>query len=48
VGLPEDYLALIAPPRAAFVQEKKRTLSHGGISVEELIVPLVHIERRDR
>jgi len=47
VGLPEDYLALLAPARQAFVQEKQRTVSHGGISVEELIVPLVQIERRD-
>jgi len=46
VGLPEDYLALLAPARQAFVQEKQRTVSHGGISIEELIVPLVQIERR--
>lgn len=46
VGLPEDYLALLAPARQAFVQEKQRTVCHGGISVEELIVPLVQIERR--
>ncbi|MBM3298490.1 MAG: BREX-3 system phosphatase PglZ [Deltaproteobacteria bacterium] len=46
VGLPEDYLALLAPARQAFVQEKQRAVSHGGVSVEELIVPLVQIERR--
>jgi hypothetical protein len=46
VGLPEDYLALLAPARQAFVQEKQRTVSHGGFSVEELIVPLIQIERR--
>ena len=46
VGLPDDYLALLAPSRQAFVQETKRIVSHGGISVEELIVPLVQIERR--
>jgi hypothetical protein len=45
VGLPEDYLALLAPARQAFVQENQRTVSHGGISLEELIVPLVQIER---
>jgi hypothetical protein len=45
-GLPDNYLALLAPPRQAFVQEKQRTVSHGGISVEELIVPLIQIERR--
>ena len=46
VGLPEEYLALLAPARQAFVQEKRRTVCHGGICVEELIVPLVQIERR--
>ncbi len=46
VGLPEDYLALLAPARQAFVQEKQRTVSHGGVSVEELIVPLIQIDRR--
>ncbi len=47
VGLPEDYLPLIAPCRSAFVHKGKRIVSHGGISLEELIVPLVQIERRD-
>jgi hypothetical protein len=47
-GLPDDYLALLAPARQAFVQERQRTVSHGGISVEELIVPLVGIERGNR
>jgi hypothetical protein len=46
VGLPEDYLALLAPARQAFVQEKQRVVSHGGVSVEELIVPLIQIDRR--
>lgn len=45
-GLPEDFLALLAPPRQAFVQEGRHTVCHGGISVEEIIVPLVQIERR--
>ena len=45
VGLPADYLALLAPARQAFVQEKQRTVCHGGISIDELIVPLVQIER---
>ncbi|GIW96111.1 MAG: alkaline phosphatase [Pirellulaceae bacterium] len=45
VGLPDDYLVLIAPNRAAFVRKGKTLVGHGGISVEELIVPLVQIER---
>ncbi|ACD82380.1 BREX-3 system phosphatase PglZ [Candidatus Methylacidiphilum infernorum] len=47
VGLPEDYLALIAPNRAAFVPAGKTLVGHGGISVEELLVPFVQIYRRD-
>ncbi len=47
VGLPEDHLALIAPNRLAFVRSGERIVSHGGFSIEELIVPLIQIERRD-
>jgi len=43
-GLPDDYLALLAPARQAFFEEKKRAVSHGGASLEELIVPLIQIE----
>jgi hypothetical protein len=46
VGLPEGFLPLFAPARKAFVPENETTVCHGGISVEELIVPLVQIERR--
>ena len=46
LGLPEDYLALLAPARRAFVEEKKRIVAHGGAALEEVIVPLIHISRR--
>jgi hypothetical protein len=45
IGLSEDYLPLLAPARKAFVQEKQRTVCHGGASIEEIIVPLVQITR---
>lgn len=41
IGLPEDYLALIAPPLHAFLGEGKRTVAHGGICIEETIVPFI-------
>lgn len=44
IGLPEDYLCLLAPGRSAFIQEGKRTVAHGGVSIEEVIVPFVEIE----
>ena len=47
IGLPEDYLPLLAPGRSAFVRETERLIGHGGASLEELVVPLVQIERRD-
>ena len=47
IGLPEDYLPLLAPARAAFVRKTESLVGHGGASLEELIVPLVQIERRD-
>ena len=47
VGLPEDYLPLLAPGRSAFVRETERLVGHGGVSLEELIVPFVQIERRN-
>jgi len=45
IGLPENCLPLIAPARLAFIREGKRNVSHGGNSVEEIIVPFVEIER---
>lgn len=45
IGLPDDYLALIAPPLRAFIGEGKRTVAHGGICIEEAIVPFVTMTR---
>ena len=47
VGLPEDYWPLLGPGRSAFVRKPERLVGHGGASLEELVVPLVQIERRD-
>jgi hypothetical protein len=47
LGLPEDYLALIAPNRTAFVRAGETIVCHGGITVEELIVPFVRIDRKN-
>ena len=44
-GLPEDYLALLAPGRTAFVRESERPVAHGGAALEEVIVPFVEIDR---
>lgn len=47
IGLPDNYLPLLAPHRSAFVKEKQRSVCHGGISIEEVIVPLVKIRGRE-
>jgi hypothetical protein len=42
-GIPDKYFPLFAPSRKAFNTEGKRTVSHGGISLEEVVVPFVEI-----
>ena len=42
-GLPANYLPLLAPGRSAFVREGERIVAHGGVCIEELIVPFVQV-----
>ena len=46
IGLPDDYLALIAPERLSFVRETESPMAHGGITLEEVVVPFVQIGRK--
>ncbi|MGD9489075.1 MAG: BREX-3 system phosphatase PglZ [Calditrichaceae bacterium] len=48
VGLPDDYFPLVADGRAAFVQPGVTIVGHGGVAIEEVIVPLVKFEKRTR
>lgn len=48
VGLPADYFPLVASGRDAFVNPGVSIVGHGGIAFEEVIVPLVKLERRAR
>lgn len=43
VALPDDYRALLAAERGAFVTEGARNVSHGGIALEELLVPFITV-----
>jgi hypothetical protein len=43
IGLPDDFLPLIASERQAFVQSGLRTVAHGGVAMEEVVVPFVHV-----
>jgi hypothetical protein len=44
-GLPHDFFPLIAPYGACFKQERQGIVSHGGISLEEVMVPFIKISR---
>jgi hypothetical protein len=46
IGLPDNFLPLFAPGRKAFIPEGHTTVTHGGASIEEIIVPLVRIDWR--
>jgi hypothetical protein len=47
-GLPEGYYVLMAKSGESFTKEQALTVSHGGISIEEVIVPFVHITKKQR
>jgi hypothetical protein len=42
-GLPQGYYVMLAKGRSAFANEGEQVISHGGISLEEVIVPFVRI-----
>ena len=43
--LPVGWLALLPAGRQAFAPRGQRVVSHGGLTIDEMVVPLVHIER---
>ena len=45
-GLPGDYFPLVATGNDAFVNEGDSIVGHGGVAIEEVIVPLIKVERR--
>jgi hypothetical protein len=44
-GLPASFMPLFAAGRTAFMQQGEPAVVHGGISIEELIVPFVKVVR---
>ena len=44
-GLPANFMTLFAGGRTAFMQQGEPAVVHGGISIEELLVPFVKITR---
>lgn len=47
-GLPNDFFPLIAPGRRAFLREGRYAVGHGGIALEEVIVPFVKIRQTEQ
>ncbi len=45
VGLPDELAVLLAPQLDAFLNVSEHTVCHGGIALEEMIVPFVHLVR---
>ncbi len=45
-ALPSNFCCLLAPDRHAFTQEGHAVVCHGGISIDEVIVPFVQIARK--
>lgn len=48
VGVPADYFPSEAGGRDAFVNPGDAIVGHGGVAIEEVIVPPVKFERRTR
>ncbi|MDP8932289.1 MAG: hypothetical protein M3O70_27965 [Actinomycetota bacterium] len=44
-GLPPDYFPVLAPWDGAFIPDRFQLVSHGGITVDETIVPFVSLRR---
>ncbi len=45
-GLPDDYFPLIAPYGSCFLEVGKESVSHGGVTLEEVMVPFVRISEK--
>jgi hypothetical protein len=44
-GLPTGYYPWLSPAHKAFASRGQRLISHGGVSMEELIVPVIRITK---
>ncbi len=44
-GLPSGFFPLLAPGRRAFLREGRHAVGHGGIALEEVIVPFIRFRQ---
>ena len=47
-GLPEDFKAMVLDGHASFTAKDQTIMAHGGISIEEVIVPFVRIGKKEQ
>jgi|APSaa5957512535_1039671.scaffolds.fasta_scaffold01765_2 hypothetical protein len=45
IGLPTDYWPIVMKGREAFIAKGERIVGHGGIALEEVVVPYITIKR---
>ncbi len=45
-GLPKDYHCLLSPQGRSFSQKGKTVVCHGGISIDEVMVPFIEISQQ--
>ena len=48
VTLPKDYLPLLAEYNTAYTTHGTEEITHGGISIEEVIIPFIEVKTNDR
>ncbi len=44
-GLPKKFSYVLSEENLAFVKEGKRIVAHGGLAIEEVIVPFIHMRK---
>lgn len=47
-GLPNGFFPLLAPGRRAFLREGRYAVGHGGIALEEVVVPFIKIRQTEQ
>ena len=48
IGLPSDYWSIVMSEREAFVSSNQNIVGHGGIAIEEVILPYIKISNESK
>lgn len=47
-GMPEKYHLMLAKSNYAYINKGETSICHGGISIEEVLVPFIKVERKEK